>query len=48
MSIERFEELPREDELGVTPVRPGPFNVALAVIAAAACAVGAAVLVLSL
>jgi hypothetical protein len=38
--IDQFEELPEEDELGVTEVVPGPAN--LAIVAAATVACGAA------
>jgi len=46
MAIEQFEDLPEEDELGMTPAIKGPANVVLAVTATAACGAVAAALVL--
>jgi hypothetical protein len=47
--IDQFEELPEEDELGVTDVVPGPVNLAIAAAASVACgAIGAGLITLAL
>jgi hypothetical protein len=47
MSIEDFESLPDEDAVGMTPAKPGPVNVLLAVLATVLAATFAAVLVVA-